>query len=383
MGDRALVHRRTAEVRRAPAQPRPSPRKARVVKLGRKLPPLTEAQQSAAAKGPDWVEANPRRIEKALARALARPTGGWYVLGASRRLRALPKGKPTTQWVAGREWVLWRDDAALRVAPNACPHMGARLNEGPCEKADSGYQLRCPWHGLQLDAQGRGAWQCAPVHDDGVLTWLRLPEPGQTPTPQPRLPPRPTTFLDGVIEVPAFCESQDVIANRLDPWHGVHLHPYGFAELAMIEEAEESETEGEPDRMLLRVAKRIVGPLCVEVDISFHCEDARTIVMTILDGEGKGSVVETHVTPMWSGTDPRDPAFAADPRPRAMITEATLATSDRPGFEHAPKIAALIRPFIRRAAHKLWVDDVAYAERLAELRSAGEPVLKVLNARER
>ena len=29
---------------------------------------------------PDWVQANPRKIDRALERALARPAGGWYAV---------------------------------------------------------------------------------------------------------------------------------------------------------------------------------------------------------------------------------------------------------------------------------------------------------------
>ena len=78
--------------------------------------------------------------------------------------------------------------------------------------------------------------------------------------------------------------------------------------------------------------------------------------MTILEGEGKGSVVETHAAPIDEG--------------RTAIVEATLATSDRNGFQHALKLKRLIRPLIERSARRLWVDDVAYAERLYELRQA-------------
>jgi isorenieratene synthase len=76
--------------------------------------------------------------------------------------------------------------------------------------------------------------------------------------------------------------------------------------------------------------------------------------MTIVEGEGKGSVVETHATPI-------DPG-------RTAIVEATLATSDRKGFHHAMKLNRFIRPFIERSARRLWVDDAAYAERLYALR---------------
>ncbi len=100
----------------------------------------------------------------------------------------------------------------------------------------------------------------------------------------------------------------------------------------------------------VRVAKRLVGRLCVETDATFHSPEPRTIVMTIVEGEGKGSVVETHATPIEPG--------------RTAIVEATLATSEREGFRHAMKLHRLVRPFIERSARRLWVDDAAYAERL-------------------
>jgi hypothetical protein len=104
----------------------------------------------------------------------------------------------------------------------------------------------------------------------------------------------------------------------------------------------------------VRVAKKLVGRLDVETDATFHSPEPRTIVMTIVEGEGKGSVVETHATPVEPG--------------RTAVVEATLATSDREGFRHALKLNRFIRPFIERSARRLWVDDAAYAERLYALR---------------
>jgi isorenieratene synthase len=105
----------------------------------------------------------------------------------------------------------------------------------------------------------------------------------------------------------------------------------------------------EPDHLLVRVAYRVLGPLAVEVDATFHCPDRRTIVMTIVGGEGVGSVVETHATPLGPG--------------RCAVLEATLATSERPGFKLALGAGRLLRPLIERRAARLWVEDVAYAER--------------------
>ena len=312
----------------------------RLRRLGRKLPPLRPEQLEIAGRGPDWVEANPRRIEAGLAYAKSLPSGGWYVLASKRSLGPGPRAFV----IAGRELVQWRgEDGELRVAPDACPHMGAQLSTGRVCRG----QLVCPWHGLELGDSPRGRWGTLPLFDDGVLIWVRLPEAGQIGSPRPFLPPRPEVYLDGVIELDGACEPDDVIANRLDPWHGVHFHPYSFAALSV--------TGGDERVLEMRVAKRLFGSACIEVDVTFHCSDPRTIVMTIVDGEGKGSVVETHATPVGPG--------------RCRIIEATLAGSDRPSFAQAPRVAALVRPFIRRAAQKLWVDDLAYAERRYALRS--------------
>jgi hypothetical protein len=112
------------------------------------------------------------------------------------------------------------------------------------------------------------------------------------------------------------------------------------------------------------VAFRLNRSWGVPVRAQFFCPDARTIVMQITEGEGAGSLVETHATPI--GVDSRG-------RPVTIVTEATIAYSDRAGFAAARWIAPLIRPAVRRTARRLWVDDLAYAERRYRLRSRGEP----------
>ena len=82
--------------------------------------------------------------------------------------------------------------------------------------------------------------------------------------------------------------------------------------------------------------------------------------MRILDGEGAGSVVETHATPLGRGPDGR---------PRTAVIEAVVADSGRPGFAVARAAAPALRPLMRRTAARLWRDDLAYAERRYQLRS--------------
>jgi hypothetical protein len=82
--------------------------------------------------------------------------------------------------------------------------------------------------------------------------------------------------------------------------------------------------------------------------------------MRIVDGEGTGSVVETHATPIGLGPDNR---------PRTAVIEAVIAHSERTGFKRARRAAPLISGLMRFAASRLWRDDIAYAERLYQLRS--------------
>jgi isorenieratene synthase len=323
--------------------------------LGTRPPEV--ASSYAHAHEPDWVQASPARIEAALRHALGKRSGRWYVLGAARAVT----GMPTRHTVLGRELVAWRgQDGRLRVAPAACPHMGADLSCGRVE-AD---QVVCPWHGLRLGDAPHGRWRALPAHDDGVLAWVRL-DPGEPreavvdpPTDAPLLPKRPSRFLDGVVRVEATCEPRDVIANRLDPWHGAWFHPHSFARLRVLEESVEAIT--------VRVSYRVLGPVAVEVDARFDCPDPRTIVMTIVRGEGEGSVVETHATPLGLGPDGR---------PRTAIVEATLATSERAGFARALSVRDLARPFIEARARRLWVEDAAYAERTYALRAGARAVV--------
>ena len=182
---------------------------------------------------------------------------------------------------------------------------------------------------------------------------------GETPTATPSLPPRPplSGSVTAVMTVTGVCEPQDVIANRLDPWHGAWFHPYSFSHLVVDEQASSERV------LVVDVTFRLSRTWGVPVRAEFFCPDARSIVMLIVDGEGAGSIVETHATP--TGVDDHG-------RPVTTITEATIAYSPRTGFKIANAVAPLLRPAMRRTARRLWVDDLVYAERRYQLRSRGE-----------
>jgi hypothetical protein len=337
-------------------------------------------RDGAQAKGvPDWQQANPMAIDRALQHALAKPSDGWFVLDATRtlqkpELKSWRSGIRERQQTArkyvvdGVELVAWvnAQTGAITVAPALCPHMGAHLGDGHIDASNC---VVCPWHGLSLPGvrasgaegsnrvAGQGRWEPWRTHNDGVLFWVQPDPTASGATDRPILTKRPATYFTGVIRREAACEPRDIIANRLDPWHGVHFHPYAFASLEVL-----SNTD---DALDLRVGYRVTPRHIMVVEARFDCPDSRTIVMTITGGEGVGSVVETHATPMHRSVC----AAGVSTLPRTAIIEATLATSDRPGFAQALKGAAIARPMIELLAGRLWKDDAKYAERMYAIRA--------------
>jgi nitrite reductase/ring-hydroxylating ferredoxin subunit len=312
--------------------------------------------QDWAAMTPTWRDAKVGIIDAALARARARPSGNWFVAGASRDVRT---GTPVGTTVGDVELVLWRTpEGSVHAGPGACPHLGADMSTA----VQSGCELICRWHGLALGPSGRAGWRTLPAHDDGVLVWVRLDAVGgEEPTETPVVPVRPpqARSLVAVATVVGTCEPDDVIANRLDPWHGAWFHPHSFADLRVERAPGRDATEAE-DHFDLAVAFRLSRGWGVPVRARFTCPDPRTIVMHITEGEGAGSVVETHATPL---------APHPDGRPRTQVTEATIAHSERAGFAHARRVEPLVRPVMEWAARRLWVDDLEYAERTYAVRA--------------
>jgi len=310
-----------------------------------------------ARQRPTYAAARPALIDAAVKRAEARPSGNWFVLAASREIRG---DRPFGTTVAGAEVVAWRDGQGRLVAgPGACPHLGAPL---ALAAADCG-ALVCRWHGLRVGPGEGAGWRPLPAHDDGVLAWVRLDAAGgEEPLGAPVVPARPPlgSSVDAVATLVGVCEPADIVANRLDPWHGSWFHPYSFSRLSVLSAPGEVDVAEEDDVFVVSVTFRVAAGLGVPVRAEFRCPDPRTVVMRIVDGEGAGSVVETHATPRGRGPDGR---------PRTTIIEAVVAGSGRPGFAFARAAAPALRPVMRRAAARLWRDDLGYAERRYQLRS--------------
>lgn len=316
---------------------------------------------------PTWRQARPGVIAEALKRAQTRPSGNWYVVGASRDVRG---DRPLSAVVSGHEIVVWRAaDGRLVAGPGVCPHLGAPL-------ADSSVRcgtLVCHWHGLALNGTAVAGWEPLPVYDDGVLVWVRLdPAGGEPPLEAPVVPDRPrlSRSVAAVYRAVGVCEPEDVVANRLDPWHGAWFHPYSFVDLTVLSTpdvdgpgVDGSGGEGPgADGFTVDVGFKVAGRLVVPVRAVFTAPGPRTVVMRITEGEGRGSVVETHATPL--GPDPQG-------RPRTAVVEAVVACSDRPGFAAARTAAPFLRRVMAATAGRLWRDDLAYAERRWMLRSTG------------
>jgi nitrite reductase/ring-hydroxylating ferredoxin subunit len=310
-----------------------------------------------ARQQPTYAGARPALIDAAVKRAQVRPSGNWFVLGASRQIRA---SRPFGVTVAGVEVVAWRDTMGRLIAgPGACPHLGAPMAQAMVD-CDA---LVCRWHGLRVGPQAGAGWSPLPSHDDGVLAWVRLDAAGgEDPLGAPVVPARPprTTSVDSVATMVGVCEPADVVANRLDPWHGAWFHPYSFGRLSVLSAPGETDVAEDDDRFLVMVTFKVGPGLGVPVTAEFRCPEPRTVVMRITEGEGAGSVVETHATPLGPGPDGR---------PRTAVIEAVVAASRRPGFALARAAAPALRPVMRRAAARLWRDDLAYAERRYQLRS--------------
>lgn len=308
----------------------------KLIVLGKKLKPV---DTSKLPQSPDWKQCNAQFINQSLKKALEQRSGGWFVVDSTKAL----KNKPTLYIINNKELVVYKQNRKTIIAANFCPHLGGPLAKGRIKND----KLICPWHGLDLPHPEHKHWQIYESYDDGLLTWVQLGTKAEF-TSAPILPSRPKFFISAIMRKEVNCDPSFIIKNRLDPWHGAHYHPHTFARLKLL--------KIDLDQLLVRVAYRIFGRFCVEVDATFHSPEPNTIVMTIVDGEGKGSLVETHATPITPG--------------KTMVTEVILATSEHIAFKLASLFPLFVRPGMKKSAAKLWLEDAAYAERIYTIQNS-------------
>ncbi len=182
-----------------------------------------------SAQQPTYQDANPAVIRAALSRALRRPGGNWFVFAASTQITT----KAFAATVAGHQLVAWRGSSgALLVAPRACPHLGADLSCAPVE----GGTLVCPWHGLRFGAHRQAAGSRTPPTTTVCCAGFALtPSRRRRPRPTPRRPAAARASRAGGGDPPGRgLRPRDIVANRLDPWHGAWFHPYSFTQLNVL-----------------------------------------------------------------------------------------------------------------------------------------------------
>ena len=227
------------------------------------------------------------------------------------------------------------------MAPRACPHLGADLATAAVECGT----LVCPWHGLRLSDQSRGAWQpvSGPRRRCVVLGSPRRRRQ-EEPTDAPIIPARPPSpRLAAVTRLEGVCEPCDVVANRLDPWHGAWFHPYSFTRLEVLSSpAADEDLPDEFDRFVVAVTFRM-GRLGVPVIAEFTTPDPRTVVMRSSTAKDRAA--------SWKRTSRRR-VSGRDGLPRTAVVEAVIAHSDRRHFGKALFVAPVIRPLMgsRRTA---------------------------------
>ena len=200
---------------------------------------------AAAARGPDDLDLAAGQARPDRRGADGRPRRRTPAAGSSPG--AAPTSGARSRWPGPSPAARWcsgatrRRDAGRRARRLPAP----RGADGRLPGAGRHDVLPLARHGLR-PSRATATWSPYRAYDDGVLIWVGLPTAGETPTERPTLPPRPplTESVTAVIADPGVCEPQDVIANRLDPWHGSWFHPYAFSHLVVDDEASDEHTPG-------------------------------------------------------------------------------------------------------------------------------------------
>lgn len=160
----------------------------------------------------------------------------WYVAAWTPDLKP---DRPGATRILGEPIVLWRADGVLRAHEDRCVHRLAPLSLGRCE----GASLRCLYHGLRFDAQGRcieipgqdripdhARLRTYPVVDRHSWAWVWMGDPARA---DPDLIPAAVGFDDpdyilgrGFLDYAA--EARLITDNLLDFSHLTYVHANSF-----------------------------------------------------------------------------------------------------------------------------------------------------------
>ena len=283
------------------------------------LPPMDWSTQA-----PTYADANPAVIRSALTRAQRRPSGNWYAFAASSQVGAQRPRPGVPRWRGCRSWrgeaptgACWWPRVPVRIWARTCPprpsnagRWCARGTVCGCRTAVTvrGSRSRpttmacCAGCGWTPSAARPRPTRRSRRRGRGLPGWRRCPASKVSVSLAMSLP---TDWTRGTAHGSTRTRSPDSRSSA-------HLPPT-------------TSLPDELDRFLVAVTFQI-GRLGVPVIAEFTAPGPRTVVMRIIDGEGQGSVVETHATPMGAGRDGL---------PRTAVVEAVIAHSDRPHFGKA------------------------------------------------
>jgi nitrite reductase/ring-hydroxylating ferredoxin subunit len=272
--------------------------------------------------------------------------GQWYVVGFSETLKP---GRTLVKTIADQEIVIWRapdDRGEVQAASAVCPHWGGPLGGG---SIDSHGTLTCPWHGWQfrnghcLD-RPRLKLPRYLAHDDGILLWVRLPWDIEQIT-FPPLQERPAGNVSFWFDIPIDSDVYHVQENYLDFLHPAAYHTTVFNHCRHL--GKEGDVHLVELGYKLPLGKSILTQTRVWAPTPFQVRNE------VYDGLGKGTVIESHITPLSTG--------------RSIIHE----------IYHVPEAVTpgrgwpVMRFFMQRSARRIRAEDAIFSARRYRLRTLG------------
>lgn len=160
------------------------------------------------------------------------PKNGWYPAAWSKDVTQ----SPLPRTFLGEQVVLYRGaDGTLAALEDRCCHRAAPLSLGAVE----GNNLRCGYHGLTFDMQGRcvaipgqdnvpstARVRAYPIEERDSVVWIWMGEPAKADpaaiVPMPWLHSDEWVLTPGYLRIQA--NAQLLVDNLLDYTHVAHLH---------------------------------------------------------------------------------------------------------------------------------------------------------------